>query len=292
MQLLLNQCSKGKFVCVGLDSKLTNIPKAVQVLDPDNKNAFMGLAVEATLLKFNQRIIDATCDIVCAYKPNSAFYEEWGPEGMSALKKTVDYIHEVAPDVIVIYDCKRGDIDSTNLGYVGGAFQYLGADAITIHPYLGREACQVFLDQRDKGIFVLCRTSNSGAEEFQDLHVITDHTKDVRVPLYNYVARRVNDTWNRNGNCGLVVGATYPRELREVREIVGKDIPILIPGIGAQGGDLQATIENAGRQFIINSSRGIIFASKNKDFAEAARRETEKLHKLITIYRGKDLNHG
>lgn len=173
------------------------------------------------------------------------------------------------------------DICNTNAGYVDAAFGFLQADAITVHPYLGAEALQPFLARAEKGIIVLCRTSNPGAGEFQDLSVNGE-------PLYSFVARRVANEWNKNGNCALIVGATYPDELREVHELIG-DMPILIPGIVAQDGDVEKTVsagKNSCRQgMIINSSRCIIFASNGADFAEAARRETEKLCNLINQYR-------
>jgi len=175
------------------------------------------------------------------------------------------------------------------------AFDYLRADAITVNPYLGGEAVQPFLECKDKGIFVLCRTSNKGAGEFQDLLISVSgefggeyiHTSR-QIPIYQYVAHRVATTWNTNGNCGLVVGATRPDELRAVRKIVD-DMPILVPGVGAQGGDVEATVkagvDSNGQGMIINSSRGIIFASSGPDFAEAARRETMRLRDHINQYR-------
>jgi orotidine-5'-phosphate decarboxylase len=196
------------------------------------------------------------------------------------------------PDVPVILDVKLADIGNTNEGYAREAFDYYKADAMTVHPYLGKEALQPFLDRKDKGIFVLCRTSNPGAGEFQDRFVnLTPAEIDewglmpgTRLPLYQLVAYRVSREWNTNDNCGLVVGATYPEELRQVRGIVG-DMPLLIPGIGAQGGDVEATV-NAGRDshghgMIINSSRSIIFASAGPNYTEAARQEAQKLHDMI-----------
>ena len=270
-----------KFVCVGLDSDYTQISEAVR-----NKLIQQGTAKnispEEILLGFNQAIIDATWDLVCAYKPNIAFYEGLGLQGLSALIRTVTYINQRAPGVPVIGDMKRADIGNTNLGYVRAAFEVFGFDAITVHPYLGGEALQPFLDRADKGIFVLSRTSNPGAGEFQDRRDESD-----RLPLFKRVAEAVVE-WNKNENCGIVVGATYPEELGEVRQIVG-DMPILIPGIGAQGGDVEKTVK-AGKDskkqgMIINSSRGIIFASKGSDFAEVARQETLKLSEMINQYR-------
>lgn len=272
-EMLDAQWAQGRFVCVGLDSELGKIPDGLRL------NQFFkdGTDVADVVVEFNRAIIEATADLVCAYKPNVAFYEALGSDGLKALKGTIEAINAVAPDVPVILDAKRADIGNTNAGYVQMAFEFLGADAITVNPYLGAEALQPFLARRDKGIIVLCRTSNPGAGEFQDLCVNGE-------PLYRVVARRVATEWNKNGNCGLVVGATAPHELAEVRQIVG-DMPILIPGIGAQGGDIEKTLtagkNSRGRGMIINSSRGIIFASNGSDFAEAARRETQKLHDAI-----------
>lgn len=282
--MLERKWSEGKFVCVGLDSELGKIPESAHqrgVGDQDKT-----LRIVATIVVFNRRIVEATRDIVCAYKPNIAFYLAHGVEGLSALHRTIVDIHILAPDVPVILDCKVADIGNTNMGYVSMAFDFLQADAITVHPYLGGEALNPFLERADKGIIVLCRTSNSGAGEFQDLFM--DNEPMYGEPVYLYIARRVATAWNKNGNCGVVVGATYPEELRKIRGIVG-DIPILIPGIGAQGGDVEKTV-SAGKNsckngMIINSSRGIIFASKDPDFAEAARREAQKLHDLINQYR-------
>src|SRR3989338_440422 len=226
-ELLQARWDEGKFVCVGLDSELGKIPKSVRMNDD----------VRTTIYGFNASIVSQTKDLVCAYKINIAFYEAHGVEGIEALRGTIVDIHSKAPYVPVILDAKRADIGNTNAGYVQMAFDYLGVDAITVHPYLGQEALQPFLDRADKGIFVLCRTSNPGAGEFQDLKIHTDRVIG-EVPLYQYVASRVANWWNKNNNCGLVVGATYPDELRQVRRIVG-DMPILIPGIGAQGGDLE-----------------------------------------------------
>lgn len=201
---------------------------------------------------FNKAIIDATCDLVCAYKPNSAFYEARGVEGITELKKTCDYLRKTYPEIPIILDAKRGDIGNTNEGYVTYAFDYLGADAITLHPYLGREALQPFLDRKDKGCIILCKTSNPGAGEFQDVGL-----------LYQRVAKNVVKTWNSNGNCMVVVGATYPKDLAIIRRIVG-NMTILVPGIGSQGGDIEKTVkagmDSKGKGLIISSSRFIIFA--------------------------------
>jgi orotidine-5'-phosphate decarboxylase len=271
MQLLENRWASGTAVCVGLDPDLAKIPKCIPPMDGAHR-----------LYLFNRAIIQATHDLVCAFKPNVAMYEKYGEAGWAALRSTIEFAHEVCPEVPVILDAKRGDIGNTNEGYVIGSFGQLNADAITLHPYLGQEAMQPFLDQKDKGSIVLCRTSNKGAGEFQDLIVLDSGQK-----MFERVARNVATQWNVNGNCCVVVGATYPQELSHVRQIVG-DMPILIPGIGAQGGDLEATVKNGkdsrGRGMIINSSRGIIFASNGDDFAEAARRETLALRDAINGY--------
>ena len=288
-QMLEAQWEKGNFPCVGLDSEYEKIPTSVSLPK-------LPLGKGSAIRRFNHFIVEATKDLVCAYKPNIAFYEAYGDEGWDALKDTIRCINELAPEVPVILDAKRADIGNTNNGYVKMAFDYLKTDAITVHPYLGKEALQPFLDCADKGIIVLCRTSNKGAGEFQDRIVeVTDEEakqwglpRFTLMPLYQLVAYRVSREWNVNGNCALVVGATYHEELEAVRQIVG-DMPILIPGIGAQGGDVEKTVkagkDSRGKGMIINSSRGIIFASSGPDFAEAARRETIKLRDLINQYR-------
>ncbi len=255
-------------LCVGLDSDETRLP------------------VGQNQLSFNKAIIDATYDLVCAYKPNIAFYEALGAEGIETLKSTCGYLNEHYPDVPIILDAKRADIGSTNGGYVQFAYEYLGADAVTLHPYLGREALEPFLELPDKGAIILCRNSNPGAGEFQDLPV------DGSGSLYEKVARSVKESWNTNGNCLLVVGATYPDDLARVREIVGDDMWLLVPGVGAQGGDVEATVRvgqnSRGDGMIINSSRGIIFASDGEDFAGSARKEAKRLRDAINVHRRKD----
>lgn len=255
-------------VCVGLDSDIAKFPQIV-------------LKEKHKQFSFNKAIIDATHDLVCAYKPNTAFYESRGIAGIEALKLTCDYIRQTYPDIFLIIDAKRGDIGSTNEGYVRFVFDYLGADAITLQPYPGREALKPFLDREDKACIIWCRTSNPGAGEFQDLKVGTK-------PLFRIVAEQVITKWNAKGNCMLVVGATYPDELKEVRRIAG-DMTFLVPGIGAQGGDVEKTVKaglNSNKAgMMINSSRGIIFASSGPDYAEAARRETVKLRDSINSFR-------
>lgn len=281
--LLQSRWAEGKFVCVGLDTDYNKIPKIMR-----STNA------ARAIWTFNEAIVDATKDLVCAYKPNIAFYERYGDEGMKALWHTIGNIQHEAPGVPIILDAKRGDIGNTNLNYVEEAFKYFDADAITINPYLGREALQPFLDKKNKGIFVLCRTSNPGAGEFQDLMVTTKSTVkgsklNFTKPLYETVAMNVTRDWNTNRNCGLVAGATHPDELATIRAIANDHMPLLIPGIGAQGGDIKKTVlagrNSANEGMIINSSSAIIFASRGKNFAEKAREATIDLSDQINKYR-------
>jgi orotidine-5'-phosphate decarboxylase len=256
-ELLAAHFAEGRHLAVGLDTDPARIPASVAP----------GAAPAERVVEFNRRIVEATAEVACAYKPNAAFYEALGEDGFQALEETIATIRERAPEAAVILDAKRGDIGSTNAGYVAAAFDRLGADAITVHPYLGGEALAPFLERNEKLIFVLARTSNPGAGEFQDL--IADG-----VPLYRHVARAVASGWNATGNCGLVVGATYPDELRAVREDVAATLPILIPGAGAQGGDVGAVVaanrEAGSDAFLIAASRSIVYASPGEDFAEAA----------------------
>ncbi len=261
--------NENKFVSVGLDSDFSKLP-----------NSLKHLPQEQAIYEFNKQIIDSTHDLVCAYKINSAFYEA-DVKTWEAMVKTFRYLQEKYPQLPTILDAKRADIGNTNQGYVKMAFESLKADSITVHPYLGKEALGPFLAHADKGIFVLVRTSNPGSDELQGLEM------DGR-PLYQLVAENIAKNWNTQGNCAVVVGATYPEELKKVREIIG-DMPILIPGIGIQGGDLESSVKNGlnsqKQGIIIASSRSIIYASNGEDFAEAARAETEKLHNLILSFR-------
>ena len=248
----------------------------------------MGGDVEERIFLFNKAIVDKTYKHAGAYKLNLAFYLGQGEPGIAALVRTIQYIRIVAPWIPVILDSKSGDIDNTNIGYVEYVFNLCGADAITVHPYLGKEAMAPFLAQKDKGVIVLCRTSNKGAGEFQDLIVEPKVVGDVKEPLYCRVARHVARDWNYNGNCGVVVGATWPSELALVRQIVGNML-ILIPGLGKQGGDLRKSVRagmNENRQgFVVNSSRGIIFKSSGEDFAEVAEAETIAMSKETNLHR-------
>ena len=262
--------------------KLTNITRKNKSLlcvglDPDPKL----IPDKVGIFEFNKAIIDATADLVCAYKPNLAFYEALGNEGLDALKQTVEYVPD---DIPVIGDAKRGDIGNTAKAYARALFDYFNFDATTVNPYLGFDALEPFIQYSDKGVLVLCRTSNAGAADFQSLRCETEG--DSR-PLFEIVALKASQ-WNIHGNIGLVVGATYPEELRLIRNSY-PDMPLLIPGIGAQGGDLAATVRygvNArGEGAIINSSRGIIYASPGKDFAQAARQAASSLRDQINDYR-------
>jgi orotidine-5'-phosphate decarboxylase len=239
---------------------------------------------ETPFFDFNKAIIDATADLVCAFKPNSAFYEARGAAGIEELKQTCDYIRQSYADIPIILDFKRGDIGNTNNHYTKFAFDYLQVDAVTVQPYQGRQAVQPFLDCKDKGIMVLCRTSNVGSDEFQDM--LVDGRK-----LYMHVAEHVRDEWNANGNCQLVIGATYPKELAEIRALVGDDMVFLVPGFGAQGGETEATVKaginSAGSGLIINSSRDIIYTSNGEDFAEAARGKAQVARDEINTYKEK-----
>ena len=250
------------FLCIGLDPDPKRIPRGMSVYD------------------FNKAIIDATSDLVCAYKPNIAFYEAMGDEGLSTLLRTREH---VPPHIPVIVDAKRGDIGNTSAAYATALFVHYDFDATTVSPYLGFDSIEPFLQRQDKGIFILCRTSNPGASDFQSLMCKYGNRE---LPLFEVVADKA-DKWNKGGNIGLVVGATYPGELKLVRQ-AHQDIPILIPGVGAQGGDLALAVQYglnlAGGGIIINSSRQIIFASEGKDFAEAARKAALTLRDEINKY--------
>lgn len=269
MKMLRARMAAGYSFCVGLDTDPRKLPQGDYFVHWKDENIedFGGR------LAFNCKIIDATHDLVLAYKPNIAFYTK-DTAAQDVLYYTIRHIQKVAPNVLIILDTKRGDIGNTNIGYVEEAFGRYDADAVTVHNFLGQKAMQPFLDEKDKGIFVLCRTSNDGADEFQNLDVSGDMVPGNYMPFYQYVAHRVSRFWNTNGNCGLVVGATAPNELAQVRRMVG-DMPILIPGIGAQGGDLEATVkagaDSRGQGMIINEARSVLYASPGPDFADAGR---------------------
>jgi orotidine-5'-phosphate decarboxylase len=254
-------------VCVGLDPE----PKKF----PDRFRDAPG-----GIFEFNKAIIDATRDLVCAYKPQFAHYAAHAAENQ--LEHTIDYIKATAPNAIVILDSKRGDIGSTAEQYAHEAFERYDADAVTVNPYLGRDSVEPFLKHADKGVIILCRTSNPGAKDLQDLNVGPGRK------LFQHVAETVAKEWNVNGNCMLVVGATYPEELAEIRTRVG-DLPFLVPGVGAQGGDVAKVMKagktTSGTGLVISSSRAILYASSGDDFAAAARKAAQELRDLINAHR-------
>lgn len=276
-KLLNARWDRGEFVCLGLDIVFDKLPVAAHCHGKNNE-----VRKAESMYAFGRAIVDTTCDIVAAYKPNSAFFEAQGWRGMEALERLVAYINERAPEIPVILDAKRGDIGNTSGAYAIAAFDVVGADAVTVSPYLGRDALQPFLDRKDKGIFVLCRTSNPGAGEFQDLKIEGGEL------LYEHTAKHVANGWNSSGNCGLVVGATVPDELRKVREIA-PFAPILLPGVGAQGGDLKASVQAGrdrnGRGFLVSSSREVLYASDLETYAAAARDVVSRLRRNINQYR-------
>ena len=233
------------------------------------------------LFEFNRAIIEATADLVCAYKLNLAFYEALDAEGLDALKRTIKQIPDYVP---VIGDAKRGDIGNTAKAYARAIFDNLNFDAATVNPYLGSDSVEPFITYQDKGVFILCRTSNPGAVDFQSLRCESGYGY---LPLYEIVAMKARQ-WNVHGNIGLVVGATYPEELKQIRSS-HPGMPILIPGVGAQGGDLSLAVgygvDSHGERAIINSSRQIIYASPGKDFARAARKVAAELREQINYYR-------
>jgi orotidine-5'-phosphate decarboxylase len=254
-------------VCVGLDPETERLPPSIA-------------AEPSPIFQFNRAIIDATADVVCAYKPQFAHYAAY--EAEDQLERTIDYIHQNHPHVPVILDSKRGDVGNTAERYAIEAFERYKADAVTVNPYLGGDSLEPFLKHADKGVIILCRTSNPGARDIQDLQV--QGTRK----LYHAVAEMAATKWNSRGNCMLVVGATYPRELAEIREIVG-DMPFLVPGVGAQGGDVVQAVQNgrtrAGKGLVISSSRAILYASSGADFATAARNAAVTLRDQINAAR-------
>jgi orotidine-5'-phosphate decarboxylase len=251
-------------LCVGLDASLDKIPEEF-------------LSSEFPQFAFNQWIIDQTAEYTAAYKPNMAFYEARGSQGWVELQMTMESLQAHHPEIVTICDAKRADIGSTNQGYLTSIFDQLGFDAITLHPYLGAEALAPFLERDDKACIILCRTSNPGAGEFQDL--VTGGR-----PLWQAVAEKVSSDWNAYGNCMLVVGATYPDEMRKIRAIA-PGMTFLVPGIGAQGGDVRAVVaaglDTDGKGLMINSSRGIIFSGNPALAARTLRDEINVARKVV-----------
>lgn len=258
-------------VCVGLDPEPARFPAPMRG-DAD------------AVFAFCRAIVDATADLVCAFKPQIAHFAALAAE--DALQRLIAHIHAQHPGVPVILDAKRGDIGSTAQNYAIEAFDRYGADAVTINPYLGRDSAQPYLDRADKGVIILCRTSNPGARDLQDL-LVGDQNHGER-KLYQHVAEIVARDWNSNGNCALVVGATYAQEIADVRRRVG-DMPLLVPGVGAQGGDVEAVVRNGMATddcgLMVSSSRAILYAGNGEDFAQAARAATLALRDQINHYR-------
>ncbi len=260
----LNQVigAKNSMLCVGLDTVLEKIPEALQ-------------REQDRLFAFNKAIIDATLPFAAAFKINTAFYETHGASGWQALEKTFAYL---PGDVIKIADAKRGDIGNTAQMYSRALFEGLGADAVTVNPLLGTDSTMPFVQNPEKGVFFLCLTSNPGSQDFQ-------HFSDGSQKLYQRIANKVNE-WNGNRNCGLVVGATHPLELQEIRKLA-PELPFLIPGIGAQGGDLENSVRYgvtaAGTGAVFNSSRAVIFASSGADFKEAAARAARETRDALNL---------
>jgi len=252
-------------LCVGLDADFDKLPEQYKKLGGSESQ-----------FQFNKYIIDTTYPYASAFKPNVAFYEARGTDGIEALKKTMNYIHANYPDVFTILDAKRADIGNTNNGYVTSIFDWLGFDAVTVNPYLGSEAIKPFLDRIDKCSIILAKTSNPGARELQDCVL---ENKEI---LWQHIARKVADEWNTNNNLMIVMGATVPDDVAIARRITG-EMTFLVPGIGAQGGDIKNTVTNGinkeGLGLIINSSRGIIFSGDPSGEAKKLRDEINNYRK-------------
>ncbi|MDO8069135.1 orotidine-5'-phosphate decarboxylase [Janthinobacterium sp. SUN206] len=263
--------ANNSLLCVGLDPDQAKLPAELRDL-PDG------------ITTFCTRIIDATADLACAFKPQIAYFAALGAE--KQLEDICRYVRENYPHIPLILDAKRGDIGATATQYAREAFERYGADAVTVNPYMGEDSLDPYLAWKDRGVIILCRTSNPGGSDLQFLN--TDGE-----PLYQRVARLVAEKWNKNGQCALVVGATFPEELAQVRAIVG-DMPLLVPGIGAQGGDIAATVGAGqtanGMGMMISSSRAIIYATPQagEDFADAARRVAIETRDAINAHRASD----
>ena len=255
-------------LCVGLDPDLARLPPALRA-DPDG------------VYQFCKAIIDATADQACAFKPQIAYFAALGAERQ--LEQVCAYLRAHYPALPIILDAKRGDIGATARQYAIEAYERYGADAVTVNPYMGFDSVEPYMEWEERGVIILCRTSNPGGSDLQFLDAGGR-------PLYQHVAQLVADKWNRNGQCALVVGATFPQELAEVRALVG-DMPLLVPGIGAQGGDIEATVRSgrsaSGTGMMINSSRAILYAQPeaHEDFAEAARRVASETRVAINRFR-------
>jgi len=264
--------ASNSLVCVGLDPDPAKFPEAF-------------IEDEDALFSFCRDIVDATAEFACAFKPQIAYFAAHNG-GEAQLQRLIAHINGAHPDVPVILDAKRGDIGSTAEQYAVEAFERFGADAVTLNPYMGRDSAAPFLAYNDRGCVFLCHTSNPGARDFQEL-TVPDGSGGGE-PLYQRIARTIASEWNADGNCALVVGATFPEELKVIRGIVG-DMPLLIPGIGAQGGDVEATVRNGktadGTGLVINSSRGILYASQGAGYADAAADAARALRDEINRHR-------
>ncbi len=252
-------------LCVGLDPEPTRFPAGMQ---GDVRRIY----------DFCAAIVDATADLVCAFKPQIAYFAAHGAEDQ--LERLMQHMRANAPHVPVILDAKRGDIGSTAEQYAREAFERYGADAVTLSPFMGFDSVEPYLRYPGKGAFLLCRTSNPGGDDFQNQRLAS---VDGQPLLYEHIARLAQGPWNKNGQLGLVVGATYPAEIERVRAIAPQ-VPLLIPGVGAQGGDAAATVRAGWRPdgpIIVNSSRAILYASNGADFAAAARREAQRTRDLL-----------
>lgn len=275
-QKLENAIKKNNsLLCIGLDTDINKIPKHL-------------LEKEDPVFEFNKTIIDNTNNLVCCYKLNIAYYSAEGLKGLESLIKTINYIHDKYIDIPVILDAKRADVGHTSEAYAREVFDQINTDSVTVNPYFGLDSVEPFLKYKDKGIIVLCRTSNPGAGDFQDLIIDGE-------PLYIKVAQKITEWNKKHGNCLMVVGATWPEEMKKIRKIA-PNMFFLVPGIGSQGGDLENTLKNGLTKeksgltpiksgLIIHSARAIIYASSNKDFAEKARVKAKQLRDSINKYR-------
>jgi orotidine-5'-phosphate decarboxylase len=263
------QQRNGSMLCVGLDPEPKRLPGSMRG-DPSRIHEFCA------------RIVDATADLVIAFKPQIAYFAAHRAEAQ--LERLVAHIRQVAPHVPVILDAKRGDIGSTAEQYAIEAFERYGADAVTLSPFMGFDSVQPYLQHAGKGAFLLCRTSNPGGDDLQGQRLAS---VDGTPLLYEHVARLAQGPWNLNGQLGLVVGATYPNEIERVRALA-PTLPLLIPGVGAQGGDAVATVRAGWRPdapIVVNSSRAILYASSGEDFAQAARAEAQKTRAVLAAAR-------
>ena len=256
-------------LCVGLDPEPTRFPAAMQ-------------GNPRKIYDFCAAIVDATADLVCAFKPQIAYFAAHGAEDQ--LERLMQHLRANAPQVPVILDAKRGDIGSTAEQYAKEAFERYGADAVTLSPFMGFDSVTPYLQYPGKGAFLLCRTSNPGGDDLQNQRLAS---VDGQPLLYEHIAALVQGPWNKNGQLGLVVGATYPAEIERVRALA-PTVPLLIPGVGAQGGDAAATVRAGWRPngpIVVNSSRAILYASNGADFAAAARREAIKTRDMLQAAR-------